>query len=388
MNTAKENKIFNNSLTLSLFLILLVTNVVMIWAIPFGMVQIERLCSYVVLLGAFLLFLLSFLQKSTLTLSDGLLAALVVFIFVVSLCKGWSFSNYVVTLVFISMLTVWRSAEAIFFDEKIQKFVFWIFFIQGLILIRLYFSPLAYKSYQEYVDVSNELTLGFSNPNQTGLVLFSTLVVLLLLGTKSILKKVWKYAVVVEIFFLSVLLLLTAARTSILAYLFFLFFVVFRRKKVFKSKALANLILLFSVAFVYIYIALSKTIMKDFIILGKKMFSGREELYQEVLSEFTDKFFGNLTHFNFQNSHNAMLTVMINIGIIGFIIYFVFTVVSFNRFYDKCKSRDQVLCGIAILAFFLMSCAEAAVLTGGSMYYVHTFVILVLANTLTASGDT
>lgn len=95
---------------------------------------------------------------------------------------------------------------------------------------------------------------------------------------------------------------------------------------------------------------------------------------------FSNKFFGNLSYFDFQNSHNALLTILVNIGIVGLFLYLAFTIMSFNSFNRRCNTPGGFMSMVAILALFIMGCTETAVLTGGTIYYVYMFVILLLSN--------
>lgn len=371
-----------------MFRMFLINNSILLLSLSLELEQVTRVCSYVVLVGSLLIYIFSYVLKKTLLISDCLAILMFAICIFTSLIQGWRFNDYVSFFVFFSMVTVWRVSNIISFNNSNYKFFFRVYFVQGLLLIILSFTSLAYKSYQEYVAISNQLTLGFSNPNQTGIIIFQTLVILWILGVDKNIRKVWRVIVTLEIIMLSFLLFFTVARTSIFAYLLFVFFCFFGRKKAFKNKLIANAIILFSVVFSYVYIALSKIFINNVIVFGKKLFSGRERVYQDVLSNFTNKWLGNLSYFNFQNSHNAMLTVLVNVGILAFLVYLFFIFISFNKFYENCKTRQQGLCSNAILSIFVIGFAESAVLTGGTMYYIHLLSIMIIANKKLGKKDT
>ena len=71
---------------------------------------------------------------------------------------------------------------------------------------------------------------------------------------------------------------------------------------------------------IYSYIALNPAY-ANVTLLGKRLISGRERVYAEVLTMFNDPIFGDLNIFQFQNSHNSALTIIVNIGLLGYFIY-------------------------------------------------------------------
>jgi len=374
----KVNAMTNNSLFVFLFRFLLLSQLSVLVALATENTGLERLCNYLILLISFVLFAYSFVKNSSIKSQDLLLFTILFYLVLLAIAKGWVYDNYISCLVFFSMLTVWRSADAVSCDHKIHSTIRLFYSMQGLLLILLYFSPVAYKSYEDYVKVSSELTLGFDNPNQTGIILFSTIAILLLVSVDETNKKI-KWAMFLECAALCFLLILTDARTSIIGLLVTLYFV-FAKKKIKKNLLLADGIICFPLAFVYIYMLLSKTDLVNVVFWGKKLFSGRQRIYREALNVFTDKLFGNIEEFNFSNTHNAMLTILVNIGIVGIALYLLFTICSFNSLYKKCMTRKQLCCGVVILILFFMGCTETAVLTGGTIYLVHMFTILQLAS--------
>lgn len=379
MNTQTDSPQINNCLAVLLVGAVLLSHVAMLLSLSIGLELLERICSYAVLILSIGIYVYSYIKRPFVSKQDIVLMFIMLYLFVLAIADSWKYDDIKNVLVFLSMLTVWRGARTVNYDKRIEKMLLYAFFAQGLILIILYFTPLAYKSYQEYVLISSELTLGFSNPNQTGIIIFSTLVILLIMIRRCMVSKIQKIVLGIQILGLSFLLILTDARTSILGYLFFLVFYL-KKKKVKINSWISDAIICFPIVFVYLYDALSKANLRNVTFLGKKLFSGRQRVYEEVLSMFSDKFFGNLSYFAFQNSHNALLTILVNTGIVGLVLYLVFTIMSFNSLNRDCNSHGEFISMVAILALFIMGCAEAAVLTGGTIYYVYIFVILILSN--------
>lgn len=379
MNIQTHSHQTKDSLAVMLVGAVLLSQVAMLLSLSIGLAAMERICSYAILLLSIGIYVYSYIKNPCMSKQDVVLIVIIFYLFMLAIADSWRYDDVKVVLVFLSMLTVWRGARTVICNKKIEKMLLYSFSAQALILIILYFTPLAYKSYQEYVLVSSELTLGFSNPNQTGIIIFSTLAILLIMIRRCMVSKIQKAIIWLQIFGLSFLLILTDARTSILGYLFFLVF--YLKKKKTKINALvSDTIICFPIIFVYLYDALSKTSLQNVTFWGKKLFSGRQRVYEEALSMFSNKLFGNLSYFDFQNSHNALLTVLINTGIVGLFLYLVFTIMSFNSFNRGCNTPGGFISMVAILALFIMGCTETAVLTGGTIYYVYMFVILLLSN--------
>lgn len=368
-NTFKHSDLF-----VLLYSFLLLSNLLILLSLVTGNTNVERMCSYLILILAFTIYVYAILIDGVFRNSDIAFIVLIIYILSLAVIKDWSYENIVSSIVFLSMLTVWRGAGTVSCNAVIQKIIRWGYVIQGIILIVLFFSPLAYKSYQEYVPVSKELTLGFSNPNQTGIIIYSTIAVLFLASFNGCGKKI-KILLLAESTMLSYMLILTDARTSIIGLLVLLIFGIFK-KNIKKHYVLSYLIICFPLLFVYLYIALSKTSLANIVVMGKKMFSGRQDVYLETLNNFSDKLFGNLDIFNFSNAHNALLTILVNIGVIGLILYLLFSIKSFKSFYTRCNCKEQMVASVIILTFFIMGCSETAILTGGTLYFVNMFSVL------------
>ncbi len=366
-----------------LFTGLIFIHIIMSLALAVGLEEMERLCSYLILGMGFLMFSTAFFCQHKLRREDFVFFLFVVFCLLVGAYRRWEVENVIPVLCFILMMTVWRSAEAVSHSHVLAKRVCIAYTGQGLLLIGLFLSPYAYESYQEYVEVSHELTLGFANPNQTGIILTSTIMILLIAGEGSYMNRIWKMMINIELLLLSVMLILTDARTSILScVVFFVFylFIVKKKKKFRRYPLMEDIIVCCPAFFVPFYLWLAnKTEGEVIMFLGKKLISGRQRLYKKVLPLWWDKSLGNLKRFNLQNFHNAYFTILTNFGTIGFSIYLIFTLMSFHTFRKQCQTTQKQLCIMAVLMLFLMGSAEAAVLVSGTIYYIYMLVILVLS---------
>lgn len=363
-----------------LFILLSFVQIAMLLALSIEMVAVERFCSYAIMILGMGVFAYSYISDARLRQGDMYLLLMACIFIVVGVYEEWPYRGIVNMCCFVLMISVWRSAGMVENSRLVVKVLYRTFAAQAAVLIGLFFSPLAHKGFTDYEAVSRELTLGFDNPNQTGIIIFSTLAILLLLQQKKLENRYWNALILFEVVFLSVELILTRARVSILGYMVFLFFFVFTTKRSVRNKhfVLADGLLWVPLVFVFAYLWVYNSRFQAVHFMGKLLFSGRERVYASALRAWNDKVFGNLERFVFSNSHNSHLTILVNVGIVGFLLYMLYTTNAFNRFYAKCETRQQILCTVAILSLFVMGCGETAVLTGGTIYYVYMLTFLVL----------
>ena len=389
MNTKKTELKKESSIMSLLFIALMISNVLLLISIVMDIVVVERYMSYAVFGIGMVMFLYSWLIHRAFKPGDMFLFVLGGYLLLLAIFKDWNYNHLVVVGQFVLMLTAWRSSEYIGRRELINKFILYMYVLLGGILLVLSLTPYAYTAYVDGTEISRELTLGFPNPNQTGIVIISTIIILTISMKNDFAKGKAMPLLWIEIVLLSVILFLTNARTCIVALVIYFGFYFAERSISFRKwnplygasyKFFSIFTILSPLLFLFGYLWLSETQLKNVVLLGKKLFSGREILYRDVLSTWNDKIFGDLILFNFENKHNILLTVMINIGIIGLLLYLCYTIYSYLAFYKKCLKNNKLICCATILVFFIIGYAEASILSGGTIYYVTLLVIMVLAN--------
>lgn len=362
------------------YILLLVVHPIMLFALAADAYQVERICSYLYIILGMVILATSFFSRKTITISDLLLLFFFLYVSILGIMQSWAYDNWIASLSFLLMLTVWKGSYGITISQLSFNPILVSYLMQGLLLMILSFSTYAFQSYQAYVPVSNELTLGFSNPNQTGIILLSTVFILVLLYAHGINNRYLSVFVIIECVGLAVLLLLTHARTSIIACAFWLVIALQKKTSLYRRVfvPVSYTLMCLPLLFVFTYIGLSKTLLSSSSFLGKPLFSGREEIYSNVLGQWSNILFGNLKTFNFENLHNSHLTILVCLGIVGFLLYYIFTSLSLRKCMQAKKSNLAYLCGYAVLSFFLVGCFESAVLTGGTIYYFYFLTIIVL----------
>lgn len=344
----------------------------------------ERITNYIFFVIGIVLFMLALIQKKN--RYDKILPLCFLFLYsaVLWVITGSNFDTIIANINFILMISVWSVVDCFTYSRQLKKYISFITVIQGLALIVTFFSDMAYAPFVSNTIRSDLLTLGFNNPNETGIVIFNTVFVLLIL-TKSIEKKINRVFIFGEIGFLVYLLFLTGSRTSILATVLLIIWIVFLKRSMFHSRKSRNIlsiaVICFPLLFMIVYLSLfdkaSITVQQTF--LGKSIFSGRQSVYFHTLERWSNIILGNLNEFQFSNSHNAMLTILVNLGIIGFFIYLIYTLrrlLSINKIIPEESTLPTSY--IAILCIIVASSGESAILVGGNIYYYYLLIALVI----------
>ncbi len=291
------------------------------------------------------------------------------------------------------MITVWTSYKTI----KIYDFhVLTIFYIAiALILIYLSVSPFAYRLVENYGSLKGEeqigeaLTLGFNNPNETGMILY--LVITVIFSILITLKLKFKILIGVLIITLLYMLYQTGSRTC----LFSLLFVVLSycntkiTYRLLSKKYYLLVLLLAPLLFSYLYpIIALRFNYADYEILGKPIFSGRELLFLEGFSRYiSHPILGDIAFFQFENSFNGYLSVMFNTGLVGLIAYIFFAYKTMKNLFSRVITRSQLFAFLSLVGVFFIACSESAILLGGGQWYVLQLTLFVIANNRINTGE-
>lgn len=309
---------------------------------------------------------------------------ILMYIFMVC-CLSYSYELLMRVICFALMISTFDIGLMVRLDKKTINIITISYMIQAALLIIISFTPLAY-SVDFVSDNGYYLALGFSNPNTTGVVLFSiifTIVALLDYYDYPISIKHFRFKqllIFCVLLLLVRLLFLTDSRTSLLicliSLLLFLFYKYRSNNKPF-SRAMIFLIVSIPIIYYFIYVAYSKQVVFDEIeFMGKPLFSGREVIFEEIQAAWTNHWFGNADRFKFGNAHNSALSIVVSIGIVGFVMVLYYYVKRLFQYNERtCKSNMALL---AILSFFIHGCNEAVMFTGGSIFYIYALNLCLL----------
>lgn len=254
------------------------------------------------------------------------------------------------------------------------RYIEYLTIVKALIFIVYSFTSYAYSGF--YVDgkyINNgQLTLGYSNPNTTAIYLFCTFSILLcLIEVKKDDSKIKKLGIAVILLMLAYLIICTGSRleTGCMIAVVLLRFLGTANlmKKVLTSRFFVIFIVVLPVIFLSGYFGLYHVIPNGYTIMGRGLFA-RITIYQKALIDFQKHLlFGNMNEWLFTNSHNGILTIAINIGVVGLLLYLLFISGNMLRYagYIKNNKAANIIPYFMVVAFFIQACAEASSLTGG-----------------------
>lgn len=250
-------------------------------------------------------------------------------------------------------------------DEATEAFVF-----RVNIIIALVFCILSRTSYAYSHIIADSLSLGYSNPNATAIYLLMNLSLLLLYTVR--LKQLWKkIAVYVLCAYLFYLLYETDSRACLFAAVAVVAYVLLAPKWRIPT-FFVSVFMLLPLFFLFFYTSLYQTgKYTDLTILGKPFYSGREAYFINKLEQLKSYWLiGNVGLNPFNNMHNGALALMSSCGVLGYALYLRYIDNTIRHYYRKNVTHQQTVALIVILATFLHSCAEAALIVGGANYSI------------------
>lgn len=251
----------------------------------------------------------------------------------------------------------------------------------AFVLIAYSLSPMArLASYEGDVFTSPYLTYGFDNSNYAGILTFlvfsSLFITRQAMGGKT--KKINLLLCLVLLY----LIYETNTRSALAAAILVAFAeIIFYKRKM--PQWLLLLLCSIPFAFVPVYLNLSNSgAIDDVEVMGKSVMSGRAEVFENFIKTLSDSFYwalGNLKENTLKNAHNGPLAILASCGILGFISYFY---IFLSRIYNANKKVANVTNKVAVfvlVACFVNTSGEAALLLGGFPIITYLFIFSVLS---------
>lgn len=240
------------------------------------------------------------------------------------------------------------------------------------------FPSIAYTPMGEYGNLV--FTMGMGNPNGTAVcVLF--VVMILLLSFVSIKKIFCKLVILVSIGVLAYILYLLSSRTVFACFIFAVLctFLI----PLLKPNRFFRYIALFApIIMILLQFFLNEKI-GNIQIFGKKLDTGRFEMYQELLQQMDNEplssIFGNIFKYNFENFHNGVLTVFASLGAVGVIWLLRTWSMMLRRIEKKAEKKHQRLAYFFILIFLFDAVAESMTVVGTIPYGVFVCLMFKIA---------
>lgn len=254
-----------------------------------------------------------------------------------------------------------------------------------LALIMLTYSQTSYAHWNGEREHDN-LTLGIENPNLTAIILFLiyAMLVITMRGRKHLL-----IPVALEIALLW-LIWQTNSRMVLAAALLLAFMILIPKQNL-KPIPLwvVRCACLLPFVFVPAYLIMYENF-GNFELLNKSFFSGRQYVFAEYLG-YVDTLpsflFGNLRDAAFQNAHNGPLAIITSIGIVGGTAYFYIIINAILKTAKKAKHPIAITSIVVIMACFVHTCGEAALLLGGFPGITFLFLAFMLSNVTKDTGE-
>lgn len=316
-----------------------------------------------VLMGSFSFFACTVFRMRRITIKCFTTSAIIVLIMLFGILSApsVSFDNVYRCMCFFSLFIIMSTECTVSYDQHIERLTFWSFFVIALLMIMASYSSVAYVF--EDGRVSGALALGVTNPNLTGMLLFGVYSVLIkMLKNRSRLMQIILVIVLIKIV---QMIIETRARTSLIgvilitAYLFIFY----------KKKLPSWLIILgcsIPIVFVPLYLFLYNK-GRDVIFLGKELFTGRQFIYTMHLAYLSDGLkvlFGNLPLEWFANAHNAPLSILCSIGIVGAVTVYASIYANIIRINNNASTPSSTYSVLVLTIMFIQSSAEALMFTG------------------------
>ena len=252
-----------------------------------------------------------------------------------------------------------------------------LFYLLSWYYLILSLSDIAYLS--GYGDNALEdLTLGLSNPNQTGIFLMVNLIVLVS-GVFFFDKLFVKVAFLLNALIIFWLIILTNSRSCLLIGILLFTFLLFAKKIRFSSFS-CFLAVMIPVLFIIISYWLSET-GKMVSLFGEMFETGRLYIFRTFFNSisFFDFMVGDFEYL-FNNMHNLYVTILSTAGIVVLLIYVALLYFSLKYIVNRSGQLFNRIAYFGMLLIVVHSSAESALFVGGSYYTMFVFAIYCIAS--------
>lgn len=310
---------------------------------------------------------------------------LAIAVIIVSLMRGINIviNRYVSILCFLMI----PGYIVLFYNKRcslnIKKSIYCINYLYWIEFLYLNHSPLKYIGYSQWGTFQYEyLTLGYQNPNETGIMLMIPFIIMLCAfsDSKTRLKKFIFGIPMVHLFYM---ILETQSRTCILLSIFVLLAYIchklFRISKgwVILSLILPLLTMILQVMFPHFF--------GNLMILGETADTGRINLwlaFKQTASGF-EWIFGDIGAYGGANMHNSYLSIIAAYGIIVCILFAVFLKNALlhycYRIEWKIRPDSKTIAFWGVLCVIIHGCAEGTFLVSGAVFAGLASLLFILA---------
>ena len=262
----------------------------------------------------------------------------------------------------------------------IKKAIYRFNWIYTILWTLLSFSSVSHIFYGEYGrETIDALTLGYSNPNQTGIYLMISFIIALSAFQRNI-KKEYKAAYLIQALWAFILVCQTQSRTCIIISIAVLLIWLF--KGVLKIGNKVTIICFCLPLLMAFLLLLGGEKIQDVLIFNEEFDTGRINLFSSVVARLTPSTFlvGNFGSWIGGNLHNSYFTIFAIFGVLGLVVYGVFLWEIVKDYYTQInkKSPSAMVAYIGVLAVIVHGSTESTLLTAGMVYGSLVSLIFIL----------
>ncbi len=275
-------------------------------------------------------------------------------------------------------------------NRAFKKHMYIVFLILSVYYIYLSFSSVSHKYIGPYGEVIHDaLTLGYNNPNQTGMYLLVCFFVLLSATAffeKKLIKQIFFIVAILELF----VIWGTKSRTCIiLAMIYLLYYLFFSKNtRIFLSSSFVQIIVFIPII-MFLFLMFFQQVYENFIVMGEAFDTGRFSIYTRVFRNYSiiDFLFGDFSRYRFDNLHNGYLSIMATVGVPSMVLFISLLYQKTTALLNYISQRHQRLAYIGLLFLIMHMAFEAAFFTAGSVYAVSVLILVWLSNETQESED-
>lgn len=240
------------------------------------------------------------------------------------------------------------------------------------------FTDRAFSFRDEYGEkIIEDLTLGYRNPNETGMYLMLSFFIMLSAAFAA--KKWWqRWGAFLLSGVLFYLLWETDSRSCIALAAIVLILAVFKWLPRLKmgARLIAFLIPLISLVLVRVI----PDTLKELNFMGEAMDTGRYFVFNRYFDGLTvgSFLFGDVAKYPGNNMHNSYLSILAMFGVLVTIVYILFFNTSLKAYYNKLSNTQSYVAYAGVLAVIIHGAAEGALLMAGTVYAGMTGLLFLL----------
>ncbi len=345
---------------------------------PWGQTALMSIGTWMIFFAAFYDMMKAFRMRFTRPSAIVLFGILILSFLSLVAVAGFTYKS------FVALFCFWEIPIFLQFSTKnitrsFVKKLYYVFLGLAVYYLLLALSPIAFNYNGPYgIRQISSLTLGYSNPNQTGMYLL--ICFFILISAISFFEETkWKLIYGAASIVLLVLIVLTDSRAcTLLACGYTLYYVFFRKNSWPALTAILTKLAFIIPIAIFVFIMFFQQASQKIQILGEVFDTGRFSIYTNVFENYNIIRFilGSFTQYRFDNLHNAYLSVFATSGIFVTIFFVLFLRGRFLEIHKSVTRCHQQLAYIGLLMLIVHMSIEAAFFTAGSVYAISVMCLV------------